>query len=372
MHTKDENNQPPKNSTSFFFTFFNIFFKLQINKKFRCLFFFIKVLQGKDHMIKFVLRTAYSLSIAFLFLASNIAFAKQFNEIIAFGDSLTDVGNVAGITVPGAPPRIPGYFLETHFSDNVIWIEYLANYLGLPARTPGRGTTTTLPPLPMGNTWAWGGSEAAFGSVQPLGVTAPIPNLLTEVSQYLSTNIPNSKTLYSIWSGADNLLVGGNFGPQAAEDAVSAVIIALKLLQEAGARQFLVFNMPQLGDTPAALLQGPFGVLIACEYTAAYNTALKRALKDLHKDSSFTGTIYFVNVFKEIVKAVKIVNKGGTYRPSFFVPGPPVAVNNVTNEGLQFFNVTHTFPTNYLFWDDVHPTTQAHQVIAGLVLRAIR
>lgn len=316
------------------------------------------------------LKTFYSIVLTFFILAARFGFAQPFEEIIAFGDSLTDVGNVAGLTEPGVSPRINGYFEETHFSDNVIWVETLANYWGLPARTPGRGSSTTLPPEPNGNTWAWGGSEAASGFVQPPGVIEPIPNLLEEISEYLQANTPNPNALYAIWSGADNLLIGGKFGPKEAKKAAATVVIAMAQLQRAGARHFVIFNMPKLGDTPSAQSGGPLAIIAANIYSDSYNEALKSFIKGI-RESGFDGNIYYINVYKEIVKAVDIVEAGGIYVPDFFVPGPPVVISNVTDEALSVFNATGTFPINYLFWDDVHPTTQGHQIVAGLVLKSI-
>jgi phospholipase/lecithinase/hemolysin len=114
-----------------------------------------------------MLRAIFLIGILLFLGAMRTGNAQPFNEIIAFGDSLTDVGNVAGVTELGVAPRINGYYKETHFSDNILWIEWLANYWNLLPRTPGRGNSTTLPPRSKGNTWAWGGSEAAAGSVQP-------------------------------------------------------------------------------------------------------------------------------------------------------------------------------------------------------------
>lgn len=316
-------------------------------------------------------RTIYFAAIVLLLCSARMGFAGPFKEIIAFGDSLTDVGNVAVLTEPGFSPVINGYYKETHFSDNIIWIEILADYWELPERTPGRGHSTTLPPKPKGNTWAWGGSEAAAGSVQPDGVTEPIPNLLKEVNQYLAANDPHENTLFTIWSGADNLLIGGKFSPEDAQEAVNAVETAILHLEAAGARHFLIFNMPKLGDTPSAIAGGEIAVLAANLYADSYNKALKKTLRKLRKDPSIDVNIYFVNAYEEIVRVVGNVNDGYTYVPAFFVPGPPVAISNVTDEALDYFNTNGTFPTNYLFWDDVHPTTQAHQVLAGLALKAV-
>jgi phospholipase/lecithinase/hemolysin len=325
-----------------------------------------------EPMHNFIFRFLNTIGILSAFFITQPALAAApFTEIIAFGDSLTDVGNVAGLTVPGVSPVIFGYYQETHFSDNIIWVETLANYWGLPARTPGR-TSTTLPPNPTGNTWAWGGSEAAAGTVQPQGVIEPIPNLLAEINEYILSNTLNPNSLYTIWSGADNLLVGGNFGPIAAKKAVKAVKAAMQRLDLAGARHILVFNMPQLGDTPSAQAGGDISIFLADLYTHFYNKDLRRTLKKLAKNKHFHANIYFVDIFSEILKVVTIVNRGGTYVPSFFVPGPPVAINNVKDEGLTFFQNTGYFPPNYLFWDDVHPTTQGHQVVAGLVLKSLK
>ncbi|MBM4269823.1 MAG: SGNH/GDSL hydrolase family protein [Deltaproteobacteria bacterium] len=294
-----------------------------------------------------------------------------FDDVIAFGDSLTDVGNVAGITTPGNAPVIDGYYEETHFSDEILWIERLADDWGLPDRTPGRGSSTSLPAEPDGNTWAWGGSEAGSGTVQPPGVTEPIPNLLAEVREYLTYHEPNPDALYAIWSGANNLLIGGKFGPVAAAEAVASVKTSLRVLEDAGAESFLVFNMPKMGDTPAARSSGIVSEALANEYADAYNAALDVALAELRLDPSFDAAIGFVDVYAELELVVDTVQAGATYEPDFFVPGPPVVIANVTDEALGVFQDTGTYPTDYLFWDDVHPTTQGHQVLAGLVLQAM-
>jgi phospholipase/lecithinase/hemolysin len=221
----------------------------------------------------------------------------------------------------------------------------------LTARTPGRGDTTTLPPETGGNTWAWGGAEAAAGTDQPSGVTEPIPNLLTQVQEYLASNTPRPKTLFAIWSGADNLLVGGQSGPQAAAAAVDAVKTAMIDLEKAGARHLLIFNMPKMGDTPDAQAGGQAAIAAANLYAVSFNAALRAAIHQLRNNRRFKAKIYVVDAFRELARIVDTVNRGRTYKPRFFVPGAPVAINNVTDTGLNYFNANGTYPTNYLFWD---------------------
>lgn len=46
--------------------------------------------------------------VALLFCGTCLGKSVLFDDIIAFGDSLTDVGNVAGVTEPNVAPRING------------------------------------------------------------------------------------------------------------------------------------------------------------------------------------------------------------------------------------------------------------------------
>lgn len=297
--------------------------------------------------------------------------AAPFSDLVSFGDSLSDVGNAAGITKPGIAPLVNGYYQQTHFSDNVIWNETLAAYWGLAARTPGRVAWGPMPAALSGNTWAWGGSESSANSVSPSWVDYPIPGLLQETSSYLANFTPNATTLYSIWSGADNLLVGNSPSPAAASAAVSSVKTAMVDLENAGARNLLIINMPKIGDTPYAQANGPTYIAAANVYSTSYNAAMTSAIADLRADPNFLATIYFVDVYTPLEQVVASVTTTGTYTPDFFVPGDPVTITNVSDKALDYFQTNGTYPDGYFFWDIVHPTTQGHALVAGLALQSI-
>jgi phospholipase/lecithinase/hemolysin len=131
-------------------------------------------------------------------------------------------------------------------------------------------------------------------------------------------------------------------------------------LEKTGARHLLIFNMPKMGDTPDAKSGGAAAVAAANGYSVSFNVALRAAIRQLRNDRRFKAKIYLVDAFTELVHIVNTVNKGNTYKPRFFVPGPPVSIDNVTHTGLDYFKSNGTYRTNYLFWDDVHPTTQGH------------
>lgn len=60
-----------------------------------------------------VFRFLHTIGFASLLLFSHPASAL-FNEIISFGDSLTDIGNVAAFDKAGYMPVIKGYYEESH------------------------------------------------------------------------------------------------------------------------------------------------------------------------------------------------------------------------------------------------------------------
>ena len=63
----------------------------------------------------FLLLVTSIVSIVVLFVEPCFGRSKSFDNIIAFGDSLTDVGNVAGVTEQTVAPGINGYYQKTHF-----------------------------------------------------------------------------------------------------------------------------------------------------------------------------------------------------------------------------------------------------------------
>src|SRR5947207_14939860 len=65
---------------------------------------------------------------------------------------------------------------------------------------------------------------------------------------------------------------------QSAEDALLANVHAL---WSAGARTFMVPNLPDLGETPAVSALGPSAVGAASQLTGLYNAGLQQALSEL-------------------------------------------------------------------------------------------
>lgn len=284
--------------------------------------------------------------------SSTLGAAPSFSALYVFGDSLSDSGNnlaALGGTGP-APlaanfiPALP-YAPSGTYSNGPTWVSTFASGIGLPAAATAS--------LQGGNNYAYGG--ATTSTTAP---PAPFPpSLQAQVGSYLSANTVDSSALYVIAGGgndaravADAILAGAD--PQTTTIAgatayATTTATLVGTLRAAGASNIVVWNVPDLGKTPAA--GAGVGPIAAggTQIASAFNSALSFAL----------------------------ASSGVTIFDSFGLIG--TAVSNPAAYG--FGNVTQAcgFAGNgcdastALFWDGIHPTAFAHGVIASQMLAVV-
>lgn len=177
----------------------------------------------------------------FVLIAGSFALADSLpvNQIVAFGDSLTDTGNASIATLgvqPGAGyayrsiPGLPFQVGEFTTGTSGLWIDQFAAKAGLPDPQP------FLAPS--------GGTNYAVASAQT--GSNGLDGVGDQLGVYLAgkTSVP-STSLYSFWAGANDIIAGNN--PITAADSLEANIATLA---GEGGKYFLWFNLPLLGDTP--------------------------------------------------------------------------------------------------------------------------
>jgi phospholipase/lecithinase/hemolysin len=258
--------------------------------------------------------------------------ADSFAEIVVFGDSLSDTGNVF-LATTGLVPPAPPYFAG-RWSDGPIWVEELAHQLQLPAPTP----------------WLAGGTNYAFGYAETGTDYKPtpfadlsVPNFGTQVGLYLSSNPPvGPDTLFVIWCGANDLF-DGQTDPSV---PVANLVAGITLLAQAGGESFLVLNLPLLGETPALIgtaEENAFNGLCS-----QFNDLLAAAEDDL--EATLGVQIFRFDTAALLQQAAK--------NPASF------GFADVTDPALDP-NTGSVVPNEdeYLFWDLVHPTTVGHHII---------
>jgi phospholipase/lecithinase/hemolysin len=146
-------------------------------------------------------------------------------------------------------------------------------------------------------------------------------------------------------------------------DALAAIGANIATLYGAGAREFLIMAVPDLGKSPLAMYLGahedPLIPLLASQLTAEFDEGLEAGTAPF---ASLPGMKYFhffdVNVLLDAVIA----------SPGSF--GLTDAVDSCTVP----FVIAHAIcrhPDSYLFWDGTHPTTAGHAIVAGAVLSVL-
>lgn len=285
-----------------------------------------------------------------LLLCSAVALALPFsaaladpvgvNQLVVFGDSLSDNGNISIVTLgllPGSnygEGPIPGTHVYTDGPNTNpatagpfgLWITQFAGDLSVPVPTP----------------FLAGGTDFAFGGATTGSGIDSVSNQVTAyiISRFFTGANPNA--LYTFWAGANDVYNGQN--PVTAANNIDHDI---QRLAGDGAKYFLWLNLPLLGDTPRGLTSGHSAALNAASVAFDNQWAADLAsLQAQHID------VIGVNVYQLFLS---ILTNPAAYD-----------FTNVTNpaQGLSGIN-----PNTYLFWDNQHPTTAGDALVADLALK---
>lgn len=282
-------------------------------------------------------RRAVSL-VGALLIAFTTSQAWGYTALYVFGDSLSDTGNVYANT--GAIPLAP--YVGGRFSNGPVWVETLATNLGLAA-----------------NPALLGGTNFAFGGA-PTGApyTSSSPTLATQVSGlYLPAvgGVADPNALYVVWGGGNDVrAIGqGSHPPSTIASSVSNVAAIITTLAGAGAQNFLVPNLPDIGLTPEAIAGGPAAVAGASFLSTTFNAGLASALAGL--EAGLGINIIEVDVYAFLNNTIA---NAGAYGITNTTGRCFSGVTGVGGPGTVCAN-----PNEYIFWDGIHPTAAAHALL---------
>jgi phospholipase/lecithinase/hemolysin len=178
-----------------------------------------------------------------------------------------------------------------------------------------------------------------------------VPSLPTQVANYIASlkgGMPTSGTLATIWAGANDFFDGQRDPTVPAKNVANAVATLIA----AGVKNFLVPNLPDLSKTPYGLSSSAATQQGLHALTVGFNSALSADLSSL---GSMPGVhIHTMDAFG-LFQTIQA-------NPAQF------KLSNVTSEGILTGNPT---APGYLFWDDVHPTTAGHQLLANAAAGAL-
>lgn len=303
-------------------------------------------------------RTRYlagAITAALLFSAGATAATTQFSQVVVFGDSLSDNGNISLATAPGIQPPLrfttnPG----TNTAENV------AAKLGF-----------TLTPSAAGGTdYAWGG--AGF-----VNNVAAVPTITQQLQMYLGSTGGKADpgALYQVWGGANDVfyLSGALTDPNAIAagtvNAAQTELGVLGALQAAGAKYVLVYNLPDLGKTPAAAAGGAAGQAGATQLATIYNGVLNSGLAQLSNNGLNVIPANTFALLNEVIADPSAYGFSNVTAPACGAGASSVQCGPV-GSGLPYSYAAGTDQT-YLFADGVHPTTGAHAMVSQYVMSII-
>ncbi|MDN5849914.1 MAG: SGNH/GDSL hydrolase family protein [Nitrococcus sp.] len=291
-------------------------------------------------------------------MLANPAYSQlAYIQLVVFGDSFSDSGNNAVVfgaertPVPLTPPDIipAAPYQSERYSNGPVWAEQLAEELGL-------GVVASL----------LGGTNYAYGGARVWQRVSPTESLSlpSQVAQYLSDTggVAFSGSLYVIEGGGNdardvlNALAAGEPGKAAKiiiefKNNIGAMITKLS---NAGATDFLIWNVPDVGLAPAVQAQGQIAILLATFVAKTMNVFLDRALDRL--EHNLPIDIFRFDAFSFIDAVVANPQAFGFDNASDPCAVSPVCIND---------------PGEHSFWDGLHPTTAGHGAIAQAVLQVL-
>ncbi len=294
-------------------------------------------------------------------LCSRPASAALFSDIYYFGDSLSDTGNVGNLTL-GIYPNNP--YAPGHFSNGPVWTEYFAGSMGLPNDANAAGMSlgpsyfNIQIPGNGGNNYAIGGARNDIsGALDSYGIPSGI---FWQLQYYLSrSNVSaDPAALYVLFGGGNDLRDASLLNPAERDAAVNVaaqyLVFSMYILEQLGARNFLILNAPDIGNTPEAKLVRN-NEAAATAATLAYNAALAFYVgyfQTVLTRSSFhyldTYSI-FENLYADALSGGLVYGLSNATTPCF----------------AGYAGSTGADCALSLFADDIHPTTAVHQLLAG-------
>ncbi len=279
--------------------------------------------------------------------------AEPYAHVVAFGDSLTDHNGLNQYF----PEKQPEAFTNCQGTP-CVWVEYMAAELDIDPESIDNNA--------IGGAMSKGHSDedlqAAIdaGNLPPLGMVGQVGTYLNEVPEF------NSKdTLFTIWIGGNDLRKfilreSSAATPEALiQGAMANIKAAMTDLIDAGARNFLVLNLPDLSKTPFAKLvanQLPEenradALKDIQELTQGFNKALSVSLEAIEFQNSGVSvvTLDAFSLMNSLINQGVFENTTDTYLE--------------LDENLEWTGNVNGDAEDFLFYDPIHPMTRAHAII---------
>lgn len=280
--------------------------------------------------------------------------AGGFTALYAFGDSLSDAGNI-GYLSRGLEPAAP--YNEGRFTSGNVWVQDLATDLGLPAVKDS---------LQGGADYAYGGAETG-ANPEHTALPTDLPSQLLQFE--LNTPHPSANALYTVWAGANDILglADSSLTPAqqqaGAQQAANNEVSMIKGLIGHGARNLVVLDVPDLSKTPSGLA-APNTAATKAALAQAFNADLGAGLQAIMATGA--AKIDYVDTFGLLDGVIANPAPFG-----FTNVTQPLWTGNYTDPNSGGLRAVGTAQAGYVFFDGLHPTAQTHYLLAASVAHTL-
>ncbi len=281
---------------------------------------------------------------------------SPFSTIYAFGDSLSDGGNISVLSL-GLVPASP--YSGGVFSNGPIWVQDLATHYGL-----------AVPKASLA-----GGTDFGFGGAKTGSEPLHVPNpadLSSQFTQFAAADPkPQPNALYTVSIGGNDVLDAvSTFATDQAtaladiSSAVANETSFITNLASKGAANFLVMNVPDLSKTPFALAHGPQYATVASGLSALYDYQLNVSLANL-------VTSQGLNV--HVLDSYSLLDAGIANPAAFGLTNvtQPLWSGNFEDSSSGTLAATGAAQAGFLFMDGLHPTATGHALLADAGVAAL-
>lgn len=296
---------------------------------------------------------------SFLFIFSLICSANPVNQIVVFGDSLSDNGNLYEY-MHHQLPQSPPYF-DGRFADGPIWAERLVNFYF--SKKPEAHLL-----------------DYAFGGAGVLSEANDDDELFTlkrEVDTFLLTHNDQAKSddLYCFWIGGNNYLGLPDDVDTTVSDVITGTKKDIERLVQKGAKHILIMNLPDLGKTPLAKefeSEAQYTTYSTLHNQRLHDMYLK--LRDVYPDVHwyyYDTHLVFADLFKN-PEQYGLENITGTCYDATVhnISSPNAVLKMVANvKAKQSLGVgSKNQCDSFIFFDLIHPTQKVHQIAADSLI----
>ena len=232
-------------------------------------------------------------------------------------------------------------------SNGPVWVEYLAADLklqnGLSNYAVVGALTKPASGFPTGNVWS-----ETFPGLEGTDVASQVLDYLRDAG-----GAADPAALYIVEGGSNDF-------PRVQDPSViiAHLLESMVTLESRGAKHIVVVNLPDIGKTPRVILGERLGLLPpgTAAYVSSVCALLNQALSAALPNYTFPG------VTVTVADTYGFINRVAANPATF-------GLVDVQQPFLLFGSGGN--PAQWLFWDDLHPTTRGHAIFAGDVRQSL-